>query len=297
MNFTIVDCMFIIHDMDHLNKSLKLKLNITCDISHDDEEIKQPEVKVEEVKEPEVKVPEIKKVIKKEIIKKEVEPEIKEEEVKVEVKKGPKTPAERQRERRARLKEQLGEEEFKKQNQKRMKEYRAKQKEEEIKEEESEDVDDDNVSTTSSTNNNIKMLTDETKITCECGICYHKSYKTRHLKSKAHLEGLQKKQEAQEDIEIDDKNDKLRVHKNYVRKISDIDGKTIMKHPKINDCYDEITRYINMFVDDRINERQLEKNVQLSIKDFMDENNIKYKVDLFKDYEYESEFDSESESE
>ena len=85
MNFTIVDCMFIIHDMDHLNKSLKLKLNITCDISHDEEEVKEPEVK-----EPEVKVPEIKKVIKKEIIKKEVEPEIKEEEVKVEVKKGPK---------------------------------------------------------------------------------------------------------------------------------------------------------------------------------------------------------------
>ena len=32
-----------------------------------------------------------------------------------------------------------------------------------------------------------------------------------------------------------------------------------MLHPKINDCYDEITRYINMFVDERINEKQLEK--------------------------------------
>ena len=68
-----------------------------------------------------------------------------------------------------------------------------------------------------------------------------------------------------------------------------------MLHPKINDCYDEITRYINMYTSDRINERQFEKNVQLSIRDFMDENNIKYKTDYFKAYEYES--DSESESE
>ncbi len=75
------------------------------------------------------------------------------------------------------------------------------------------------------------------------------------------------------------------------------DGKTIILHPKINDCYDEITRYINMYTGDRINERQFEKNVQLSIRDFimMDENNIKYKTDYFKEYEYES--DSESESE
>jgi hypothetical protein len=32
----------------------------------------------------------------------------------------------------------------------------------------------------------------------------------------------------------------------------------------------------------------LKKNVQLSIRDFMDENNIKYKTDYFKEYEYES---------
>ncbi len=31
-----------------------------------------------------------------------------------------------------------------------------------------------------------------TKTTCEYGICYHKSYKSRHLKSKVHLEGLEK---------------------------------------------------------------------------------------------------------
>ena len=175
-----------------------------------------------------------------------------------------------------------------------MKEYRAKQQKEE-ENDDSEDVDDDNVSTTSSTNNN-KILSDDNKITCECGICYHKSYKLRHLNSKAHLEGLKKKQEPQEEtFEIDDKNDKLKLHKNYVRKINDIDGKTIILHPKINDCYDEITRYINMYTSDRINERQFEKNVQLSIRDFMDENNIKYKTDYFKEYEYES--DSESESE
>jgi hypothetical protein len=50
-----------------------------------------------------------------------------------------------------------------------------------------------------------------------------------------------------------------------------------------------------MYISNRINERQLEKNVQLSIKDFMDENNIKYKTDYFKEYGYESDSKSESE--
>ena len=59
MSFT---CLLIIHDMDQLSKSLKLKFNFTCDISHDKkEELKEPEVKVEEVKEPENKEPEVKK--------------------------------------------------------------------------------------------------------------------------------------------------------------------------------------------------------------------------------------------
>ncbi len=74
-----------------------------------------------------------------------------------------------------------------------MKEYRPKQQKEETNDD-SEDIDDDNVSTTSSTNNNIKLLSNKTKITRECGICYHKPYKSRHLKSKAHLEGLEKMQ-------------------------------------------------------------------------------------------------------
>ena len=247
--------------------------------------------KVEEV---EIKVPEIKVIIKNEIMKKEEVKEEVKQEVKKEVKTGPKTPAERQRERRERLKNQLGEEEFKKQNQQKMKEYRSKQQKEE-KNDDSEDVDDDNVSTTSSTYNN-KILSDDNKITCECGICYHKSYKSRHLNSKAHLEGFKKKQEPQEEeIEINDENDKLKIHKNYVRKIKDIDNKTIMLHPKINELYIEIDRYINMFVNSKSTQKQLDKNVHLSIKEFMDENNIKYKNDYFKEYEYES--DSELESE
>ncbi len=77
-----------------------------------------------------------------------------------------------------------------------MKEYRAKH---------SEDIDDDNVRITSSSNNNIKLLSNETKITCECGICYHKSYKSRHLKSKAHLEGLEKMNTKEERFEFDNK--------------------------------------------------------------------------------------------
>jgi hypothetical protein len=97
-----------------------------------------------------------------------------------------------------------------------MKENRATKEE---KTYELEDIDDDYVSTTSSTNNNNKLLSDETKITCECGICYHKSHKIRHLNSKAHLEELKKKQEPQgEEIEIDDKNDKLKINQNYMRK-------------------------------------------------------------------------------
>ncbi len=72
MEFSLVDFLFVIHDMDHLNKSLKLKFNITCDFSDHEEEIKVPEIKVE------IKVQEIKVVIKNEIIKKEeVKPEVK----------------------------------------------------------------------------------------------------------------------------------------------------------------------------------------------------------------------------
>ncbi len=40
------------------------------------------------------------------------------------------------------------------------------------------------------------------------------------------------------------------MHKNNLRKIQDIDGKTIMLHPKINDFYDEINIFINMYISD-----------------------------------------------
>ncbi len=71
MEFSMVDCMFVFHDMEYLNKQLKIKFNITCEIINN-----EPEIKIEEVKVPEVKVPEIKIKVKKEIIKKEVKPEI-----------------------------------------------------------------------------------------------------------------------------------------------------------------------------------------------------------------------------
>ncbi len=55
-----------------------------------------------------------------------------------------------------------------------------------------------------------------------------------------------------------------------------------MLHPKINDCSDKINIFINMYIShiisDRFNEEQLDKNVHQSIKEFMDENNIKYKI-------------------
>jgi hypothetical protein len=59
-----------------------------------------------------------------------------------------------------------------------MTECRAKQQKEENNDE-SEDVDDDNVRTASSTYNINKLLSGDNKITCECEICYHKSYKSR----------------------------------------------------------------------------------------------------------------------
>ena len=72
-----------------------------------------------------------------------------------------------------------------------MKEYRAKK--EKVEEEEEENIDDDNISTTSSNNNNNKMRNEDNMITCECGLCYHESYKSRHLKSKVHIQGLEDK--------------------------------------------------------------------------------------------------------
>ena len=44
MEISIVDCMFIIHDMDDLNKQLKLKFNITYDLDYN---IKEEEDKEE----------------------------------------------------------------------------------------------------------------------------------------------------------------------------------------------------------------------------------------------------------
>ncbi len=46
MEFSIVDCLFVIRDMDQLNKSLELKFIVTCDFENHEEEIKIPEMKV-----------------------------------------------------------------------------------------------------------------------------------------------------------------------------------------------------------------------------------------------------------
>jgi hypothetical protein len=68
-----------------------------------------------------------------------------------------------------------------------------------------------------------------------------------------------------------------------------------MLHPKINELYIEIDRYINMFVNSTSTQKQLGKYLHLSSKEFMDENYVKYKNDYFKEYEYESDLGSESE--
>ena len=38
MEFSIVDCMFVIHDMEHLNKQFKLKFNINNEINNNEPE-------------------------------------------------------------------------------------------------------------------------------------------------------------------------------------------------------------------------------------------------------------------
>ena len=262
-------------------------------------EIKVPEIKViiknEIIKKEEVKS-EVKKEVKKEVVKPEVKPEIKSE-----VKKGPKTPAERQRERRERLKNQLGEEEFKKQNQKKMKEYRAKQQKEE-KNDDSEDVDDDNVSTTSSTNNN-KILSDDNKIACECGICYHKSYKSRHLNSKAHLEGLEKMQTKKVEVKKMKEDEKLENNKyklaiKFVNSITDFDCRdNILGNENNEELYEELETYINRFINKKCNENQLNYDCYATIKEFIVNNDIKYEYDFFSEYLQNDPYDEDSESE
>ena len=307
MEFSIVDCMFIIHDMDYLNKQIKLKFNITCEINNDEPEVQNIEVQ-------NIEVPEINIKVKKQIIKKEVKPEIKKEEIieevkeeiKTEVKKGPKTPAERQRERRERLKKQLGEEEFKKQNQKKMKEYRAKQqKEKNEEEEEDENIDDDNVSTTSSNNNN-KLRNEDNVITCECGLCYHKSYKSRHLKSKVHLKGLEDKGKNEQKEVIKMKvnegellnNNKYGKSIKFVNSITDFDCRdNILSHENNEELYEELNTYINRFINKKCNEDQLNYDCYATIKEFLENNDIPYNYDFFSEYLSVDPYENDDESE
>jgi hypothetical protein len=51
-----------------------------------------------------------------------------------------------------------------------------------------------------------------------------------------------------------------------------------------------------LFINSKSTQKQLDNNVHLSIKEFMDENKIKYKNDYLKDYESESDSESESET-
>lgn len=306
MEFSIVDCMFVIHDMDYLNKQLKLKFNISCEINNDEAEVQNIEVQ-------NIEVPEINIKIKKEIIKKEVKPEIKkeeiveevEEEVKEEVKTGPKTPAQRQRERRERLKKQLGEEEFKKQNQQKMKEYREKQQKEKNEEEE-DNIDDDNVSTTSSNNNN-KMRNEDNMITCECGMCYHKSYKSRHLKSKTHIKGLKDKEKnEQKEVmkkRIKEEDELLNNHKygksiKFVNSITDFDCRdNINSHENNEELYEELDNYINRFINNKCNEAQLNYDCYATIKEFVQKYDIQYNYDFFSEYLSVDPYEDDDESE
>ena len=302
MEFSIVDCMFVIHDMEHLNKQLKLKFNITCEINNDEPEVQNIEVQNIEV--PEINIKVKKQIIKKEIKKEEIIEEVKEE-IKTEVKKGPKTPAERQRERRERLKQQLGEEEFKKQNQKKMKEYRAKQQKEKNEEEEDDNIDDDNVSTTSSNNNN-KLRNEDNMITCECGLCYHQSYKSRHLKSKTHIKGLEDKEknEQKEEIKMKIKEEEI-INKNkyaksikFVNSITDFDCRdNILIHENNEELYEELDNYINRFVNKKCNEDQLNYDCYTTIKEFVENNDIQYNYDFFSEYLSVDPYENDDESE
>ncbi len=96
------------------------------------------------------------------------------------------------------------------------------------------------------------------KITCECGICYHKSCKTRHLKSKAHLEELDKMKN--KEVVVKKKNEEELLENNkykeailFVNSITYFDCRDIiLSHENNEDLYEELNRYINIFINNNV---------------------------------------------
>ena len=134
------------------------------------------------------------------------------------------------------------------------------------------------------------MRNEDNMINCNCGSCFHKSYKTRHLKSKVHIEGLKKKEEVKT-IELKIKNDELLEKKTnklsikYIDSIIDFDCRdNILIHENIEELHEELNRYFNRFVNNKCNEAQLNYDCCHTIKEFVEKNNIKYNYDIFSEY-------------
>ena len=184
-----------------------------------------------------------------------------------------------------------------------MKEYRAKK--EKVEEEEDDNIDDDNISTTSSNNNN-KMRNEDNMITCECGLCYHKSYKSRHLKSKVHIQGLEDKEknEQKEVIKMKVNEGELLNKSKYgksikfVNSIIDFDCRdNILSHENNEELYEELNTYINRFINKKCNEDQLNYDCYATIKEFLENNDIEYNHDIFSEYLSVDPYENDDESE
>ena len=220
-----------------------------------------PEIKVEILPENEVIKNEIEQKIqiKVNITKNEIEEKEKEVACPLKVKKVAKTAAERQRDRRARLKA--------------------------AKTSENDDM------SISSSDNNI--------ITCECGCTLNKSYFNRHMKSRNHIEKIEKikleEYENKKELENKEDDNLLKIAKNYINKFSN--NNLIYENENNNNLFSELYRYINQFISDRINQKQLDKYCIYEIKDFMDAENIEYDEYIFEEYNYETDEDEDEDEE
>jgi len=85
--------------------------------------------------------------------------------------------------------------------------------------------------------------------------------------------------------------------KNFVRKIKDINGHTIMLHRDIKKLYDKINDYIFKFEKYQINEKELNNSVNSAIVTFMDIYNIDFDNEQFTYLYSDDESDNESDNE
>ena len=96
-----------------------------------------------------------------------------------------------------------------------------------------------------------------------------------------------------ENLELENKEEDnlIKIAKNYINKFEN--NNLIYENENNNKLYSELYRYINQFISDRINQKQLDKYCIYEIKDFMDTENIEYDEYIFEEYNYETDEDED----